>query len=143
MSTDDKILLDQDERRKYEFRDEAKAIYQTEKGLSEETVREISKIKGEPEFMLKFRLDSLKEFFNHHQPTYGPDLNWIDFQNYTYYTRVSDKIAQDWDEVPDEVKNTFDKLGIPEAEQKFHDDGVGLRTEVAQFRVEVSCSPGS
>ena len=119
MSTDDKILLDQDERRKYEFRDEAKAIYQTEKGLSEETVREISKIKGEPEFMLKFRLDSLKEFFNHHQPTYGPDLNWIDFQNYTYYTRVSDKIAQDWDEVPDEVKNTFDKLGIPETEQKF------------------------
>ena len=119
MSTDDKILLDQDERRKYEFRDEAKAIYQTEKGLSEETVREISKIKGEPEFMLKFRLDSLKEFFNHHQPTYGPDLNWIDFQNYTYYTRVSDKIAQEWDEVPDEVKNTFDKLGIPEAEQKF------------------------
>ena len=119
MSTDDKILLDQDERRKYEFRDEAKAIYQTEKGLSEETVREISKIKGEPEFMLKFRLDSLKEFFNHHQPTYGPDLNWIDFQNYTYYTRVSDKIAQDWDEVPDEVKNTFDKLGMPEAEQKF------------------------
>ena len=119
MSTDDKILLDQDERRKYEFRDEAKAIYQTEKGLSEETVREISKIKGEPEFMLKFRLDSLKEFFNHHQPTYGPDLNWIDFQNYTYYTRVSDKIAQDWDEVPDEVQNTFDKLGIPEAEQKF------------------------
>ena len=119
MSIDDKILLDQDERRKYEFRDEAKAIYQTEKGLSEETVREISKIKGEPEFMLKFRLDSLKEFFNHHQPTYGPDLNWIDFQNYTYYTRVSDKIAQDWDEVPDEVKNTFDKLGIPEAEQKF------------------------
>ena len=119
MSKDDKILLDQDERRKYEFRDEAKAIYQTEKGLSEETVREISKIKGEPEFMLKFRLDSLKEFFNHHQPTYGPDLKWIDFQNYTYYTRVSDKIAQDWDEVPDEVKNTFDKLGIPEAEQKF------------------------
>ena len=119
MSKDDKILLDQDERRKYEFRDEAKAIYQTEKGLSEETVREISKIKGEPEFMLKFRLDSLKEFFNHHQPTYGPDLNWIDFQNYTYYTRVSDKIAQDWDEVPDEVKNTFNKLGIPEAEQKF------------------------
>ena len=119
MSKDDKILLDQDERRKYEFRDEAKAIYQTEKGLSEETVREISKIKGEPEFMLKFRLDSLKEFFNHHQPTYGPDLNWIDFQNYTYYTRVSDKIAQDWDEVLDEVKNTFDKLGIPEAEQKF------------------------
>ena len=119
MSTDDKILLDQDERRKCELLDQAKAIDQTEQGLSEETVREISKIKGEPEFMLKFRLDSLKEFFNHHQPTYGPDLNWIDFQNYTYYTRVSDKIAQDWDEVPDEVKNTFDKLGIPEAEQKF------------------------
>lgn len=112
-------LFDLDERAKYEFRDKDVAIYRTEKGLTEDTVREISRIKGEPEFMLDFRLKSLKEFFQHHQPGYGPALDWINFQDYTYYTRVSDKIATDWKEVPEEVKNTFDKLGIPEAEQKF------------------------
>ena len=115
----EKELFDSDDRAKYEFRDKDVAIYRTERGLTEDTVREISRIKGEPEFMLDFRLKSLKEFFSHHQPGYGPALDWIDFQDYTYYTKVSDKIATDWEEVPEEVKNTFDKLGIPEAEQKF------------------------
>ena len=119
MNDKEKTLLDNDDRAKYEFRDKDIAIYRTAKGLTEDTIREISKIKGEPEFMLDFRLKSYHEFIKHHQPQFGPDLNWIDFQDYTYYTKVSDKIAQDWNEVPDEVKNTFDKLGIPEAEQKF------------------------
>lgn len=119
MNDKEKTLLDNDDRAKYEFRDKDIAIYRTAKGLTEDTIREISKIKGEPEFMLDFRLKSYHEFVKHHQPQFGPDLNWIDFQDYTYYTKVSDKIAQDWNEVPDEVKNTFDKLGIPEAEQKF------------------------
>lgn len=112
-------LLDSDDRKKYEFKDNAKAIFKTERGLTVDTVKEISKIKGEPDFMLEFRLNSLKEFFKHHQPSFGPSLDFIDFQDYTYYTKVSDKIAEDWSEVPSEVKNTFDKLGIPEAEQKF------------------------
>ena len=112
-------LLDKDDRAKYEFRDKAVAIFKTPKGLSEDTVREISSIKKEPQFMLDFRLKSLKEFFSHHQPSYGPDLKWINFQDYTYYTKVSDKIATDWNKVPEEVKTTFSKLGIPEAEQKF------------------------
>jgi len=115
----EKTLLDSDERAKYEFRDEDVAIYRTERGLNEEVVKEISKMKGEPSFMLDFRLKSLKEFFSHHQPNFGPDLDWINFQDYTYYTKISDKVASSWDEVPDAVKNTFDKLGIPEAEQKF------------------------
>ena len=116
---DPSLLLDQDDRAKYEFRDTQKPIFQTKKGLSEETVREISAQKKEPEWMLEFRLKALKEFFAHPQPSFGPDLRWINFQDYTYYTKVADKIADKWSEVPSEVKNTFSKLGIPEAEQKF------------------------
>ena len=116
---EEKLLLDEDERKKYEFRDEDVAIFRTERGLSEKTVREISAIKKEPDFMLDFRLKSLKEFFSHHQPGFGPDLDFIDFQDYTYYTRVSQGIAESWEDVPDTIKNTFDRLGIPEAEQKF------------------------
>ncbi|QOS39470.1 Fe-S cluster assembly protein SufB [Treponema rectale] len=116
---DEKELLDNDNRAKFEFRDKDISVYKTPKGLDENTVREISKIKGEPEWMLEFRLKSLKEFFNHPNPSFGPDLSFIDFQDYTYYTKISDKVADNWEEVPDEVKSTFNKLGIPEAEQKF------------------------
>lgn len=119
MANKEEILLDQDDRAKYEFKDKDVSIFRTPKGLNEDTVRTISKMKGEPEFMLDFRLKSLSEFFRHHQPSFGPDLDFIDFQDYTYYTKVSDKIATDWKEVPDTVKKTFDKLGIPEAEQKY------------------------
>lgn len=119
MTTTEKELLDKDNRAQYEFRDKDVAIYRTEKGLDENTVREISKIKNEPQWMLEFRLKALEEFERHHQPSFGPDLNWINFQDYTYYTKISDKVADSWEDVPDTVKNTFDKLGIPEAEQKF------------------------
>lgn len=119
MANKEDILLDQDDRAKYEFKDKDVSIFRTPKGLNEDTVRTISAMKNEPDFMLDFRLKSLKEFFSHHQPSFGPNLDFIDFQDYTYYTKVSDKIATDWKEVPDTVKNTFDKLGIPEAEQKY------------------------
>lgn len=119
MNEEDKDLFDSDSRAQYEFKDKDVAIYRTEKGLSEKTVKDISKIKKEPEWMLTFRLKALEEFFSHPNPNFGPNLNWIDFQDYTYYTRVSDKIADNWSEVPEEVKNTFDKLGIPSAEQQF------------------------
>lgn len=113
------ILFDEDNRKKYEFRDKQKAVFKTERGLNEDTVKTISKIKNEPKFMLDFRLKALNEFFKMKQPTFGPSLDFINFQDYTYYTKISDKLASSWDEVPDELKNTFDKLGIPEAEQKF------------------------
>lgn len=117
--SNEKVLFDSDERAKYEFRDDAKAIFQTRKGLDEEIVRQISQVKGEPEWMLEYRLKGLEEFFKHHQPRFGPSLDDIDFQEFTYYTRVSDKSATNWEDVPDEVKSTFEKLGIPEAEMKY------------------------
>ncbi len=117
---DEELNIPSDEdREKYEFRDEDVSVFKTEKGLTENTGREISQIKNYAEWMLDFRQSSLEEFFNHHQPSFGPSLDFIDFQDFTYYTRVSDKIADSWDEVPDTVKNTFDKLGIPKAEQEF------------------------
>lgn len=117
---DDKKITDFDiEREKYEFKDEDISLFKTPKGLNEDIVKEISEIKHEPQFMRDFRLRSLQEFFAHKQPSFGPDLNFINFQDYTYFTRVADKVEKEWDKVPETVKNTFDKLGIPEAEQKF------------------------
>jgi Fe-S cluster assembly protein SufB len=112
-------MTDHDERAKYEFRDNVGSVYETGKGLNEDTVRAISAAKHEPEFMLEFRLKALKEFFRHHQPRFGPSLDFIDFQDYTYFTRVTDGVAQKWEDVPEDVRNTFDKLGIPEAEKQY------------------------
>jgi len=115
----DEVLYDADNRKKFEFRNPDEALFKTPKGLDESTVRTISKIKGEPDWMLDFRLKSLKEFFAHPQPSFGPSLDFIHFQDYTYYTKVAEGIASKWSDVPKDVKSTFDKLGIPEAEQKF------------------------
>ena len=93
---------------------------QTDYGLSEEVVREISALKDEPEWMLDFRLKSLKHFFDMPTPEWADDvINDLDFQKIRYYVRYSDKAEKSWDEVPEDIKNTFDKLGIPEAERKF------------------------
>lgn len=115
----EKILFDDDKRAEYEFRDQDISIFKTPKGLNVDTVKTISRLKEEPEFMLDFRLKSLEEFFKHHQPTFGPNLDFINFQDFTYFTRVVDKTNDSWDKVPQTIKNTFTKLGIPEAEQKF------------------------
>lgn len=104
---------------KYDFKTDAKAIFTTGKGLNEDVVRAISKIKGEPEWMLDYRLKSLKAFEKLPMPSYGPDLSFLDFQSYTYYTRVARGDESSWNEVPKAVKDTFDRLGIPEAEQKY------------------------
>ena len=104
---------------KYGFKTDVKNVFDTGKGLSEEVIRTISKIKKEPEWMLEFRLKSYKAFLETPNPTWGPDLSGIDFDDYTYYIKSSDKTENDWSEVPEAIKDTFDKLGIPEAEQKF------------------------
>ena len=104
---------------KYGFKDEDVSIVKTAKGLTEDTVREISKLKGEPEWMLEFRLKALKSFKAMPLPKFGPDLSFIDYDSFTYFTRTAKKESQDWDEVPETIKNTFDRLGIPEAEQKY------------------------
>lgn len=103
----------------YGFKDEDVSIFKSGKGLSEETVREISKMKQEPEWMLDFRLKAFHAFEKMPMPSFGPNLDFMDFSSYTYFTRVSEKEESNWDEVPETVKATFQKLGIPEAEQKF------------------------
>ena len=104
---------------KYGFKDEDVSTFNTGKGLNEEVVKAISKAKNEPDWMLEFRLKALKAFNAMPLPKYGPDLSGLDFDSFTYFIRPSDKEVKDWNEVPDTIKNTFDRLGIPEAEQKY------------------------
>lgn len=104
---------------KYDFKTDAKVLFTTGKGLNEDVVRKISAVKGEPEWMLEHRLKALKAFESMPLPSYGPDLKFLDFPSYTYYTRVAKAEESDWDAVPEAVKETFTRLGIPEAEQKY------------------------
>ncbi len=116
---------------KYGFRDRDVSIFRTERGLTEKVVREISKIKEEPEWMLEYRLKALKHFYSKPMPQWGGDLSELDFDEITYYVKPSEKSERSWDEVPEEIKRTFDKLGIPEAEQKY------LAGVSAQYESEV------
>ena len=104
---------------KYDFKDDSKAIFDTGKGLNENIIREISKAKDEPEWMLNFRLDAYRKFIKMPFQNFGPDVTNLDFNSYTYFTRYSKKEENSWEDVPIEIKNTFNKLGIPEAEQKY------------------------
>ena len=104
---------------KYGFKDKDVSILKTDIGLNEDIIRQISKLKKEPDWMLEYRLKSYKAFKKLPLPSFGPDLSSLDYDTYTYFTRLSNKESQSWDEVPETVKNTFDKLGIPEAEQKY------------------------
>lgn len=115
----------------YDFIDQDVSVFKTPKGLNEDIVREISQIKGEPEWMLEYRLKALKCFLEKPMPTWGVDLSRMDFDEYTYYNRPSDNKTDKWEEVPETIKNTFNKLGIPEAEQKF------LAGASAQYESEV------
>ncbi|MEF3309022.1 Fe-S cluster assembly protein SufB [Paenibacillus sp. GYB004] len=116
---------------KYGFRDEHQNVFRSEKGLTKEIVTEISKMKNEPQWMLDFRLKSLEQFNKMAMPRWGGDLDDLDFNDITYYVKPSEKQGKTWEEVPQEIKNTFDKLGIPEAEQKF------LAGVSAQYESEV------
>ena len=114
---------------KYDFKDSTEMyVHLSKKGLSKDTVREISKLKDEPQWMLDFRLRAYDAFMKKPMPQWGGDLNKIDFQNIFYYAKASDKTEKNWDDVPENVKNTFEKLGIPEAEKKFL-AGVGAQYE--------------
>ena len=104
---------------KYGFKTETDDIFNTGKGLSLEVVEAISKFKNEPDWMLEFRKKAYKKFVEMPQPDFGPNLDFIDFDDYTYYIKSSKKVEKDWNEVPEEIKDTFDKLGIPEAEKKY------------------------
>ncbi|MEK6843716.1 MAG: SufD family Fe-S cluster assembly protein [Candidatus Micrarchaeota archaeon] len=113
---------------KYGFKTAGKSVYEFETGLSEKTVKEISKVKSEPEWLSKYRRDSLSLFFKKPLPTWGPDLSEIDFDDIVYYAKPSDSQANNWEDVPTEIRDTFEKLGIPQAERKFL-AGVGAQME--------------
>jgi len=104
---------------KYGFSDPDTYVFRSRKGLDEEIVKQISGMKGEPQWMLDFRLKALKHFQQRPMPTWGADLSRLTLGDMYYYVKPSDKEARSWDEVPDTIKKTFDRLGIPEAERKF------------------------
>lgn len=104
---------------KYGFKNEDVSIANTGKGLNEDVIREISKLKNEPEWMLEFRLKAYKLFKQLPLPSFGPDLSNLDFDSFTYFIRPTEKVENSWEKVPEKIKETFDKLGIPEAEQKY------------------------
>ena len=114
----DAILSSQDTY-KYGFHDEVESVLDTGKGLNEEVIRKISAFKQEPEWMLDFRLQAFHTFEKLPMPTWGPDLSEIDFQDFTYYKKVSQEAEVSWSDVPEAIKNTFERLGIPEAERKY------------------------
>ena len=104
---------------KYGFSDDIKPKIEFDKGLTPMVIKEISALKNEPKWMLDYRLNSYKIFLEKPDLTWGADLSGLDFNDIKYYVSHSDKSETNWDDVPEEIKNTFNKLGIPEAEQKY------------------------
>ena len=117
---------------RYQFgwsdRDDAGAV--AKRGLNEDVVRDISGKKSEPQWMLDLRLKGLKLFRRKPMPTWGSDLSGIDFENIKYFVRSSEKQAATWDDLPADIKNTYDRLGIPEAEKQRLVSGVGRAVRV-------------
>ena len=103
----------------YDFTKSEEGYERYADGLTPEIVRTISAKKDEPEWMLQYRLDALQEFLRKPMPTWGVDLSFMNFDEYTYYSRSIDGVRNNWEDVPETIKNTFNRLGIPEAEQKF------------------------
>ena len=115
---------------KYDFVTDAEPVYRARKGLSEEVVREISAHKEEPEWMLNSRLKALKVYESKPMPTWGGNLSELDqvLDEIYFYVRPQDRMEHSWEDVPEEIKDTFEKLGIPEAERKVL-AGVGAQYE--------------
>ncbi len=113
---------------KYGFSDPENYVFKSRKGLDREVVKLISTMKSEPEWMLDFRLKAYDHYINQPLPSWGPDLSGLDLNEIYYYVKPTAGQGASWEEVPETIKNTFDKLGIPEAEQKFL-AGVGAQYE--------------
>ncbi|HVC57982.1 MAG TPA: Fe-S cluster assembly protein SufB [Candidatus Acidoferrales bacterium] len=118
-SGEEVVVKDNEYQARYGFNDNFEYNFKSRKGLDEEIVREISRMKGEPEWMLEKRLAAYKIFKSKPIPQWGGNLNEIDYDDIYYYLKPTDRKGSNWDDVPKEIKDTFDKLGIPEAERKF------------------------
>jgi Fe-S cluster assembly protein SufB len=129
--TDQAYLADVKTEYQYGFHDHVKPVFKAERGLNHGVIDQISDHKNEPDWMRKFRHDALDIFFSKPMPTWGADLSGIDFDEIFYYLKPSGGSEKSWDDVPEGIKKTFDRLGIPEAERKFL-AGVG-----AQYDSEV------
>lgn len=128
----EKTYVEDMDRGVYDIKNKFTFRSKTEKGLTEEIVRQISAEKNEPEWMLESRLKALKIFNEKENPKWGPDLSEVDMDKITTYIRPDADMSDDWKNVPDEIRDTFDKLGIPEAEKESMLSGVG-----AQYDSEV------
>jgi Fe-S cluster assembly protein SufB len=117
------------DRYRYGWADSDVAGANARRGLSEEVVRDISARKGEPDWMLQLRLKGLRLFGRKPMPTWGSDLGDIDFDNIKYFVRSTEKQAASWDELPDDIRTTYDRLGIPEAEKQRLIAGVAAQYE--------------
>ena len=139
MSTEPELDLREGYAEKYGFHDTEQHVFRTRKGLNREIVTEISQHKGEPEWMLEYRLKALEIFEQKPLPTWGGNLGQIDFQDIYYYVKPTSAEAKSWEDVPADMKRTFDRLGIPEAEQKFL-AGVGAQydSEVVYHKIKES-----
>jgi Fe-S cluster assembly protein SufB len=104
---------------RFGWSDESRPVFTPKKGLSPAVVEEISSLKGEPDWMRKYRLKALKHFDRRPMPWWGADLSDIDFQDIFYFIRSTEKQAESWEDLPDDIKGTWDRLGIPEAEKKY------------------------
>jgi Fe-S cluster assembly protein SufB len=122
---------------KFGFHDEEQSVFKGRRGLDREVVAQISEMKGEPAWMRDFRLKAFEIFEKKPMPSWGPDLSTIDFQNIFYYVKPTSQEFASWEDVPADMKRTFDKLGIPEAEQKFL-SGVGAQydSEVVYHKIK-------
>ncbi|HUE67409.1 MAG TPA: Fe-S cluster assembly protein SufB, partial [Candidatus Acidoferrum sp.] len=131
MATVPKIDVGGDYKEKYGFFVPEDFVFKAKRGLNPEIVKEISWMKKEPEWMTKMRLRSLEIFRKKPMPTWGADLSVIDFENIFYYLQATDKQSKTWEELPPDIKATYDRLGVPEAERKF------LAGVSAQYESEV------
>jgi Fe-S cluster assembly protein SufB len=131
MATQPQIQVGENYKEKYGFFDKENYVFKAKRGLTPEIVQEISWMKGEPEWMMKYRMRALEIFRRKPMPTWGADLSVIDFENIYYYLKSTEKMGKTWEEVPDDIKRTFDRLGVPEAERKF------LAGVAAQYESEV------
>jgi Fe-S cluster assembly protein SufB len=123
--------INQDYATKYGFSDTEDYFFKAEKGLSEEMIRAMSLRKNEPEWMLDIRMKAYQHFLERPMPNWGADLSGIDFENIYYYIKPAERQGDTWEDIPSYIKDTFNKLGIPEAEQKF------LSGVAAQYESEV------
>ncbi|MFL5736888.1 MAG: Fe-S cluster assembly protein SufB, partial [Actinomycetota bacterium] len=120
-----------DQREQFAFHDDIVYLRETKRGITRETVEEISQFKSEPDWMLQARLRAYDHFVKRPMPTWTDGLDRIDFDKIVYYRKPSEREEKSWDDVPEQIKATFERLGIPEAERKFL-AGVG-----AQYDSEV------